>query len=423
MSSIAQEEARNISENIRWSVRKKFREGKVIVNHKKFLGYTKDETGNLVIVPEEAEIVKYIFQLYVNSVGPRTITKRLSTEGKKTATGSSKWIDSSVRTILRNEKYAGDLLQQKTVTLDYLSHKRVANKDLAPKYHLENSHPAIIDRETFELAQRIMNDRSETKRGDNKDTTKYNNRYTFSSFVFCAHCGKALRRRYWNYGKPSQKIMLQCSKYITESKDSCPAKALTHEVVENTTLSMLNNYFIKNHDTVDILEKFILKSLEVNSSDDDLNVIRNDVINLNNEMAQLVDLKIKTPGFSQEMFDSKYQELNDELTDKRIKLQEIETKYIQGHENEQRLSQIKNILNDNKRTLNSLDASTLKAFINRMISVSQNEIIYCINVNKQYTDLEFSNKRHEFINQEPIATGSYYDEKYKIDMKYRIILI
>jgi len=87
------------------------------------------------------------------------------------------------------------------------------------------------------------------------------------------------------------------------------------------------------------------------------------------------------------------------------------------------LYQIKNILNDDKHALKSLDASTLKAFINRMISVSQNEIIYCINVSKQYTDLEFSNKRHEFINQEPIATGSYYDEKYKIDMKYRIILI
>lgn len=111
MASISQEEARNVSENVKWNVAKRFKEGVPIVNHKRFLGYTKDKKGgNLVIIPEEAEIVKKIFTLYTSRVAPTEIMRYLGSKGYKTGADKSKWTNSSLISILRNEKYCGDLL-------------------------------------------------------------------------------------------------------------------------------------------------------------------------------------------------------------------------------------------------------------------------------------------------------------------------
>ena len=108
LSSLAQEESRNISENIRWGVVRKFEKGKVIVNCTKFMGYTKNEDGDLVIVPEEAEIVKLIFRLYLEGYSTGKIAKHLEEQGIKTATGQDKWHSTVIDKMLRNEKYMGD---------------------------------------------------------------------------------------------------------------------------------------------------------------------------------------------------------------------------------------------------------------------------------------------------------------------------
>jgi DNA invertase Pin-like site-specific DNA recombinase len=189
MSSIAQEEARNVSENVKWNVQKRFNNSVPIVNHNRFLGYTKDKRGgNLIVVPEEAKIVREIFQMYVSGIGPMRIAKHMESIGATTGAGATKWSMSTVAVILKNEKYIGDLVQQKTLTVDYLSHKKVKNKELAPMYHTENAHEAIIDRETFLLAQRIREDRSKVKVGKDKNLAKYNVTYPLSAFIVCSEC-------------------------------------------------------------------------------------------------------------------------------------------------------------------------------------------------------------------------------------------
>ena len=125
LSSLAQEESRNISENIRWGVVRKFEKGKVIVNCTKFMGYTKNEDGDLVIVPEEAEIVKLIFRLYLEGYSTGKIAKHLEEQGIKTATGQDKWHSTVIDKMLRNEKYMGDALLQKTYTVDFMTKKKV----------------------------------------------------------------------------------------------------------------------------------------------------------------------------------------------------------------------------------------------------------------------------------------------------------
>lgn len=132
LSSQAQEESRNLSENTRWGLVRRFENGIISVNHNKFLGYTKDENGELAIVPEEAELVRRIFRLYLEGSSIIQITKLLEEEGILTVTGKKKWCPGVIDKMLSNEKYMGDALLQKTYTIDFLSKKRVKNKGIVP---------------------------------------------------------------------------------------------------------------------------------------------------------------------------------------------------------------------------------------------------------------------------------------------------
>ena len=134
ISSMAQEESRHISENVKWTFQKMMKEGKAIITTSRFLGYTKGENDTLVIVPEEAEIVKLIYTMYDQGCGIYEIRRELIKRGYKTITGNTYWHLSTLQSILRNEKYKGDLLLQKTFTVDYLTHKAIKNQGQVPSY-------------------------------------------------------------------------------------------------------------------------------------------------------------------------------------------------------------------------------------------------------------------------------------------------
>lgn len=151
--SMAQEESHTKSENIKFGLRSRMRSGKAILNHSQFLGYTKDADGVLIIVPEEAEVVRKIFDLYLQGNGVRKIKKYLEGHGIKTATGKDVWSTSTIDRMLSNEKYIGQVLMQKTYTPDFLSGKQEKNDGALSMFLVENAHEAIIDKETFELVQ------------------------------------------------------------------------------------------------------------------------------------------------------------------------------------------------------------------------------------------------------------------------------
>lgn len=152
-AGFTQEESNNISDNIKWGIRERMREGKVCLNCIRFLGYDKDEKGHLVIVESEAVIVRKIFELYLNGFGVRKIKKYLEENGIKTVTGKDVWSTSTIDRILSNEKYVGDVLMQKSFTEDFLTGKRKKNEGELTMYFIENDHEAIISREAFDMVQ------------------------------------------------------------------------------------------------------------------------------------------------------------------------------------------------------------------------------------------------------------------------------
>src|SRR5574344_1939533 len=158
MSSLAQEESRSISENVKWGHRKRFADGKVTVPFGHFLGYKRGEDGNLVIDEEQAVIVKRIYREYLSGSTAVAIAKGLTNDGIETPGHKQKWHASTVRSILTNEKYKGEALLQKYYTPDFLTKKQKVNNGEIQQYYVENNHPAIIEPEIFEMV-RIEKDR------------------------------------------------------------------------------------------------------------------------------------------------------------------------------------------------------------------------------------------------------------------------
>lgn len=151
-----QDESRSIAENSTWGIRRRFEQGKLHVNHVKFLGYDKDVNGNLIINTKQAKTVRRIYRDFLDGKGANKIAKELEHDGIPNWNGKSKWYEGSIRKMLSNEKYKGDALLQKTYTVDFLSKRRADNARQVPQYYVEESHPAIIEKDTWEAVQLEM---------------------------------------------------------------------------------------------------------------------------------------------------------------------------------------------------------------------------------------------------------------------------
>ena len=163
LSALAQEESRSISGNIRWAIQKNFQAGKPTINLNRMLGYDSGPDGQWLVNPDQAEIVRDIFTQFVGGRSANRIADGLNRLGKTTVNGK-RWTAGGVLTVLRNEKYTGDLEMQKTVTRDYLTHRSTVNCGEAPRYYVENHHEPIIDRLLWNKAQAILGTKAERTR-------------------------------------------------------------------------------------------------------------------------------------------------------------------------------------------------------------------------------------------------------------------
>jgi len=159
MSSLAQEESRSISENVKWGQRKRFADGKVSLPYKQFLGYEKGEDGFPKLIEEEAKTVKLIYILFLEGKTMSAIAKYLTNEKIPTPARKTFWTALTIKSILTNEKYKGDALLQKCYTIDFLTKKRKKNESEIPQYYVKNSHQAIISPEIYDLVQEELKKR------------------------------------------------------------------------------------------------------------------------------------------------------------------------------------------------------------------------------------------------------------------------
>ena len=214
MSSLAQEESRSISENCTWGQRKRFRDGKVTVPFKRFLGYDRGEDGNLIVNEEQAKIVKKIYGLFLAGKSPYAISKQLTAEGIPTPGGKEKWGGRVVESILSNEKYKGDALLQKVFTVSYLTKEKKKNEGQVPQYYVEKNHEAIIDPDIFDRVQEMLSERG-------KDNSRRSSVSIFSSRIKCGCCGGYYGSKVWHSNDKYRKVIWRCNnKYNGEVCDT-----------------------------------------------------------------------------------------------------------------------------------------------------------------------------------------------------------
>ncbi|NFE96383.1 recombinase family protein [Clostridium botulinum] len=216
MSSLAQEESRSISENVTWGQRKRFADGKVSLPYKQFLGYEKGEDGLPKIVEKEAAVVRLIYKLFLEGKTQSGIAKHLTTNKIPTPAGKEVWQPSTVKSILQNEKYKGDAILQKSFTVDFLTKKKKVNEGEVPQYYVENSHPAIISSEVFDLVQQEMKKRKKIKGYKTSGIC-------FSGKIVCGECGSFYGSKVWHSTSKYRRVIWQCnSKFKNDKKCGTP---------------------------------------------------------------------------------------------------------------------------------------------------------------------------------------------------------
>ena len=232
LAMYAEEEARSASENQKWRIRKRFENGEPWVG--KMLGYRLDN-GKLVVIPEEAEIVRQIFMDYLSGMGLYRIAKKLILQKVQPDNGNA-WSGTSIRRILTNEKYTGNLLLQKTFVPDFRTKVSKINHGEVRKYYVENSHEAIIDQETFDAVQAELLARATSRKRNGAEVIPPY--HLFHGLILCGYCGRLYGYHRTNV-KKYDKAVWTCPSFYIMGKDVCPSQKIPEDILITKTKEVL----------------------------------------------------------------------------------------------------------------------------------------------------------------------------------------
>ncbi len=328
MSSIAQEESRSISENVTWGKRKSFADGKVYIQTNGMLGYRKASDGAIEIDDKDAKIIRFIYSSYASGHSMRWIADELTARGIKTAKGKDIWRTTQIRSILMNEKYTGNALLQKTFSVDFLSKKRKVNKGEVPQYYVEDSHPAIISKELFDIVQSMLKDPEGNRRAYKGNI--------FSGRIICADCGAAFAPKVWHSKDKYKCTIWQCSdKFKGENKCTTP------HLKENE----IQDIFIKAVNMISPSKAIMIKELEA-TIDTAFQNTENEKIRaeLETELRAIsiaIDNLIKgnsSTAQDQDTYNVEYNSLVDKFTAKKKEIEKIEEAIAENNEAKAKMS-------------------------------------------------------------------------------------
>ena len=296
-AGFAQSESESISKNITWTHRKNFEEGRPIFMYNRMLGYKKGEDGNPEIVPSEAAIVQRVFDMYLSGKSTDEISEILQGENIEIPGKKLNFSKSMIIRMLKNEKYCGDAILQKTVTLDPISKKRKANEGEAPMWLVENSHPAIVSREIFNKAQEESARRkAKTPQSEKIALTasgKYS-KYALTEVMMCGECGSRYKRVTWNI-RGKHRIVWRCMNRLDYGKKYCADSITVDErALQKAIVRALNRFNIEDESTYLMLMKSTIgEAIGINGGSDEIDLLERRIDALNKRMLDLVTLSVQ----------------------------------------------------------------------------------------------------------------------------------
>ncbi len=317
MSSLAQEESRSISENVTWGHRKRMADGKVSLPYSSFLGYKKGEDGLPEIVPEEAEIVRFIYKSYMEGQTIYTIAKALTERKILTPTGKEKWHQSTIKSILTNEKYKGSALLQKSFTTDFLTKKKKINEGEVPQYYIDESHPAIISPEDFEQVQLEMARRKKLGK-------QYSGNSLFAAKIICADCGCFFGSKVWHSTSKYRRVIWQCNNKF-KGQQLCSTPHLYEDEIKQRFVNAFAVYFHSKDLIIDTCQELIDTISDTSAIDKKIEKLSQELSVIENANRELV-LKFAQSPKRPADYDERRDALSKEYDEKFKKFQKLEQK-------------------------------------------------------------------------------------------------
>ena len=246
LGAFAQSESESISANVRWGIRQAMKEGRATIQYKYLYGYRKGDDGKPEIIPDQAEVVRKIYDLFLSGTPVRGIQEYLNASAVPNINDEPKWARSAIDSILTNEKYCGDVLLQKTYIDDCINKKVKKNTGQLPMYLVQNHHEGIISRETFDAAQTELSrrnaGRSPSKKNAPTGRSRYSSKYALSDRLYCGECGTRYQRCTWRSRDGSKRIVWRCVSRVDYGSKYChDSPTLDEEPLHRAILAAINS--------------------------------------------------------------------------------------------------------------------------------------------------------------------------------------
>ena len=374
--SFAQAESESISKNVSWGKEKAYREGKVQFQYQNLLGYRKGTDGRPEIVPEGAETVRLIYKLFLDGYSMTNIKKMLESKGVLTAKGKKVWNESLISSILKNEKYVGDALLQKTYTLDCITHKVVRNHGERPMYLVTDHHAPIIDRDTYNRVQQELARRSSKRKISSKTTTeqgKYSSKYALSELLICGNCGTPYRRTTWS-ARGKKQIVWRCISRLEHGKKYCPdSPTIKEEQLHKAIIHAINNYYSCRNDIARILKANIGTVLECQGQEEIIS-IENRLKEIDQARNDLVNL-IASGGCDEDKLDNEFSRLYQEEQQLNERLEMLRSQNKTSAETQAKINKIMDMIEHEKFELETFDNVLIRKLIECVKVLSKTEIL------------------------------------------------
>lgn len=380
-AGFAQSESESMSKNITWTFRKKFENGNSVFMYKKLLGYKKGEDGMPEIVPEEAALVKRVYNMYLAGETPRRISAAMKAEKIEIPGKSLSFSESMISGILTNEKYCGDSVLQKTVTIDCISKTRRKNTGEAPMYYVQNSHPAIISREVFHKTQEeLMRRKTRTPQSSKSSITatgKYS-RFALTDVLVCAECGSRYKRVTWT-ASGQKKIVWRCINRLDYGKKYCKTSPTVDEIkLHSAIMRALNQFNEEDRSTyMALMKATISEALGLNRCSDEIDLLQRKIDALNKKMIELINDSVQS-GDDMESREAEFKEISDTIALLKSRIATVEDSANTSGSTNERLEQIQKIIAQREQKRFEYDDSIVRQMIEciKVLPEGKLEIIF-----------------------------------------------
>ncbi|CUN46122.1 Transposon Tn1000 resolvase [Allocoprococcus comes] len=367
LSSLSQGEVESLSENVKMGLKMKMKRGE-LVGFNGCLGYDyHPDTKSITVNEQEAETVRFIYDMYLQGYGSSTIAKRLTEMGVKNKRGTVEWHDHGVMGIIKNEKYKGDILLGKTFTVDPISKRRLANMGEEDRYYIRDHHEPIVSREVWDKADEIRLKRVKPRLMENTgNRERYTRQFTFSSMLECGYCDHKLSRRTRHQTTTTKKPVWQCMNAIKNGISSCPnCKAIDEVIVENAFVDAFQ-LLADNFD--DVFDSVLNTIEDVLKDDTELKRVKQlekDINSIETKKSRLTDLLIDGK-IEQEDYDEKklsFQRKLHQMTEEKAYLEE---NIGQQKNVSKRMDQLRKTL-ENEDILDEFDRIVFESIVEKVI--------------------------------------------------------